>query len=242
MAEGRRSQLGSHHGGSSPPPALSIPVAEIHVPFWNDFSLEAWQAFYDLLRQYRVRGGKTPLCSLMSIDVLDALEFEVEAFDATTVDTPAKEDDLVLKIEARFAPPHPRGTILRAEQIKMSNPNWTMDPLRVYRKEWQRLERALTDANRPPIKDLVKLFVKNLRPVQLRDLCSNREFTTVKDAMAFATAQMHVLSTIRLTSSPSDSHSGDMDKDNRTPDALSPVDNPSPDADSPDSDALPAPD
>jgi len=171
MPAGTRSGSGgSGHGGQGAPAAAAAApfVPDQVVPFLSSFAKSAFERFRVEHEAYVLRGGKIPMRQCIFSDLMPVLKIQLPAnIDLATVD----DATLLPALAALWAPRSRTETIDQLKDIRCAR--GSLKPgsgeIAQYCSSYLSFLDPLSAEVRPASKLVVRMFVKGLEPVELRD-------------------------------------------------------------------------
>jgi transposase InsO family protein len=152
---------------------------KLEVPIWEDFEREAWRVFQRKFRTYKRKGGKVKARLLIDEGVQMLLALRCPGLDLDT----ASDEDVFATITQLWAPSTVVHAMDQLKRIRLTGPD--MGAISKYCVAYLEEVNSFPDSVKPSGKQLVDIFHRQLKPMELRKLVAAQEFEEVDDAVAF---------------------------------------------------------
>lgn len=167
-------------------------VSQVQIPYLSSLTAQACSKFRESAEAYVARGGEIPLRQLVSSVLKSIISLKVADLDWKGI-----ENDEFLAVLAKIhAPKSKLDAMARFKSISMKGPkSQPIDPEAVlsYAVSFMDLNAQLEESCRPDEKYLVKMFINQLKPWELREAVSMESPKSVDEAVSATIDQSETL-------------------------------------------------
>ena len=162
-------------------------------PFLDKLDSKSWEAFVTSVDAYRARGGEKSVRSMMSAGALSVVLLRLRMRRDAAEDDEDGEEAFVRAVSSFFAPATVLEALDRFKALSMrSQSGPSLDATILFVQAFERLEGVCAEVL-PPQRQLIKVFLKGLRPARLTERVECRDPETLDEAKVAAIEEVEAM-------------------------------------------------